>query len=82
MPRYAGVQTVIGKARLDLDDPAGARRAFEEALAKDPDDADARAGLAACERKPRIKGARTRPSLASRRPSDRTASFEPGSAQR
>lgn len=73
VPRYAGVQTVRGKAYAELGEAALARTAFEAALARDPDDADAQDGLRSLPSQRR----RPRPSLQGRKPGDRTASFEP-----
>ncbi len=80
LPRYAGAHAVIGKAWLEAGHPADARRAFERALALDPEEVDATEGLRAADRRTRTmsRPPRTaRPSLASRRALDRTASFEP-----
>ncbi|HVO29358.1 MAG TPA: tetratricopeptide repeat protein, partial [bacterium] len=78
VPRYAGARTMIGKARLESGLPAEARRAFEEALARDPDDVDAQEGLALASASAReSRGANKRPSREGRKRSDRTASFEP-----
>lgn len=78
VPRYGGVHTVTGRAHLEAGRPGDARRSFEAALARDPDDVEAREGLALADRA-RPRGAKTsaRPSLAARKRNDRTASFEP-----
>lgn len=73
VPKYAGVQTVRGKAYLELGEGAAARAAFEAALARDPDDVDAQDGI----RVARVARAKKRPSREGRTPGDRTASFEP-----
>ena len=86
VPQYAGVHTVIGKAHLEAARPGDARRAFDAALLRDPDDVDAQVGLREAEAVPRraqrappasAPRGRPRPKFATRTGKDRTASFEP-----